>query len=239
MTKKKPQPKKKSSGDVDQKAKHTAALRKLGPAAKRIKTRLEKAAAMDGKAHDHRLAAAIELDAAKKECAKVKLNFQKWCEENIPQSYETVKKLAQVGGADDPAAALEDMRGKNKKRNKELRDRKKEASRDTSPGSGGGGGGSPPPERSTPAGRIMEAFDAIPDDQGVNLVRSQAENYGLKVVSASDTAPSVSKTDVITKAFGLLSKKMKVVLVKQLAKSIGLTVSSPFDDGNPEGAGPV
>lgn len=227
MAKKKPI---KSAKDVDQKAKHTALLRKLEPVAKKINVRLEKAAGLDDKAYDHRLAAAIELDGAKKQCETAKINFKKWCEDNVSQSYGTVKKLAQVGGADDPAKALEDLRHKNKQRNQKLRDSKKAAA----PGSGGGGGGasrdtSAPSERSTPAGRILEAFDVIPDDQGLNLLKSQAENYGMKVVAASEVSPNVSKVDTIKKAFNLLAPKMKTALVKQLAKSIGMTVGSQFD----------
>lgn len=92
--------------------------------AKEISVRLEKADKLDDQADDHRLAAAMKLAEAKGVCRDNKMNFQSWVTTNLKGSYETLRKLARVGEADDPAQALADMRGKNKEANKALRDRK-------------------------------------------------------------------------------------------------------------------
>ena len=105
------------------KGKQMTALHKLVPFAKEINVRLEKASKSEDKAYDHRLAAALKLDEAKRTCHNGRINFKQWCEENVKQSYETVRRLAAVGGAQDPKQALEDMRYKNKKANKQFRDR--------------------------------------------------------------------------------------------------------------------
>ena len=104
----------KARASIQDKAKgpQAKALADLAPLAKEINHRLKEAEAIEGKALDHRLAACLQLDTAKKRCAKGKVNFKKWCDENIAQSYETVRKLAACGGAKKPALALEDLRAR-------------------------------------------------------------------------------------------------------------------------------
>lgn len=87
--------------------------------------RMELAKTLDGKADDHRLAAALKLAEAKKLCEANKISFKEWSDEHAEGlSYETVRKLASVGGAENPVLALADMRGKNKDANKEARAKK-------------------------------------------------------------------------------------------------------------------
>lgn len=106
---------KKTAAAADSKAKHTGTITALKPIAKEINVRFTKAAKLDRDADDHRLAAALKLAEAKAKCEADKLNFKKWAEENVSQGYETVRKLVVIGAADDPQAALEDMRDGNKK----------------------------------------------------------------------------------------------------------------------------
>jgi len=102
-----------------------AAEKKLAPLSHEINVRFEKIEQLDGKANDHRLAAAINLENAKKLCTASGISFKEWTAANIKQSYETVRKLAAVGAAPNPQLALEDMRKKNKEANAKLRNKDK------------------------------------------------------------------------------------------------------------------
>ena len=97
---------KRKAAEGEKKARQTVAFRELAPVAKEINVRLEKAAQSDGKAFDHRLAAAIQLDAARQMCVERKINFKSWAEENVTQSFETVRKLVAIGASEDPQLAL-------------------------------------------------------------------------------------------------------------------------------------
>lgn len=101
------------------------AEKKLAPLSHEINVRFEKIEQLEGKADDHRLAAAINLENAKKICAASGIKFKDWAAENVKQSYETVRKLAAVGAAPNPQLALEDMRKKNKEANAKLRNKDK------------------------------------------------------------------------------------------------------------------
>jgi hypothetical protein len=103
----------------------TTAMKELLPIAKEINARLDSASKMDTKAADHRLSAALMLEEARKKCEAAKINFKKWALENIPYSYENVRKLVAVGAAPEPAKALEDLRLKNAEANKRHRESKK------------------------------------------------------------------------------------------------------------------
>lgn len=109
----------------------TAADKKtLEKHAREINARLERAEKAEGRVNDLRLSAAVELGAAKKFCDEHKVSFKKWCEENVSQSYHTVRKLAQIGVSDDPKQALEDLRGRTAKQQKKSRTAKKSAAAD-------------------------------------------------------------------------------------------------------------
>ena len=102
-------------------------LKVLKPVAKEINVRLDKAALMDSKADDHRLAASLRLAEARARCNEADINFKSWVGDNVIQSYNTVRKLATVGDADDPKAALSDLRAGVKVASQILRDKKKKA----------------------------------------------------------------------------------------------------------------
>lgn len=108
------------------------ATKALVPIAKEINVRFEKADKMERDADDHRLAAALKLEEARKLCEKSGIQFKAWATDNVPQSFETVRKLVAIGGASNPKKALEDLRNKNKEANQTLRKKKKakEAARD-------------------------------------------------------------------------------------------------------------
>jgi hypothetical protein len=97
------------------------AMATLAPLAKEINHRLEQASKLVDDAYDHRLAAALQLDKAKKLAEKRKINFQQWCKENVSHGYENVRKLVAVGGASNPKRALEDLRGRVNEASKKSR----------------------------------------------------------------------------------------------------------------------
>jgi hypothetical protein len=87
---------------------------------------------------DHQLAAAIRLAEAKKLCEENKITFKAWAEMHITQGYSQARKMAVIGAATDPKAALEEFRSSAARRNKALRERRQQqiagpftASRDT------------------------------------------------------------------------------------------------------------
>jgi len=81
---------------------------------------------------DARLAIAIELTTMQAQCETSHINFKKWCESSITQSWQTVRKLLPVGEAEAKEegtgiAVLTEMREKNKTANQLLRDNKKDS----------------------------------------------------------------------------------------------------------------
>ena len=167
---------------MDSKAKHTGTLLALAPIAKEINHKLEQATKTDAKADDYRLSAALRLAEAKARCETDKLGFKQWAEENVTQSYETVRKLAVVGAADDPKLALEDMRGKNKVANKKLRDKKasEAGSRDPS---------APAAKPQTPIDRIESGLAVLDDQARLNILESAIAREGMAVVTKENARP--------------------------------------------------
>ena len=81
---------------------------------------------------DARLAIAIELTTIQTLCKASRINFKKWCESTITQSWQTVRKLLPIGEAEAKEegtgiAVLTEMREKNKTANQLLRDNKKDS----------------------------------------------------------------------------------------------------------------
>lgn len=142
--------------------------RQLAAAAKEINVRLEKAAQIEGKADDHRLAAALKLAEAKAVCKDNKMPFKKWVAAHVDKSYDEVRKLAVVGEAPEPAKALEDLRSGAAKRNKEARQRAK-VSRDTGAPFAGS------------AADVKAAFDALSSTEKLEVLQHASKAVGAEV----------------------------------------------------------
>jgi hypothetical protein len=204
-------------------------LRKLAPLAKEIKIRLSKADAMEGTAFDHRLSAAYQLAEAQKIAKDEKIDFKEWCETVLGRPYNTVRKLVRVGLSNDPAQALEDMRGRNKTDNKTFREREKSKGKAATSREVNG------PEL-TPSARITSGFRAIKEDEGVNIVQAQAERYGLQVVSpdeaqAARAAHEVAKygpVEQIKTLFESASAHEKLIVVNFVVASVGASLTNGF-----------
>jgi hypothetical protein len=221
---------------ADSKAKHTATLTTLAPMAKEINHKFTQAAKMDDKADDYRLSAAIRLAEAKAKCEADKLPFKKWFDENITeQSYENARKLVVIGEAKDPAAALADMRGKNKAANKKSRAKKKadEGSRDTSPS-----------KSLTPMERVEQGLAPLEDTAKVNVLDAEARKLGMQVISQSQISKlakdakkgTADKLDLtaLKQAFGELKASDKMEFVTFAADAVGASVEMPFVDPDAE-----
>lgn len=171
----------KKAKEQEQAAALAKAEAKLEPIAKEINVRLEKAAMMDGKADDHRLAAALKFAEAKKLCESTPgLKFEEWSKKHVPnQSFETVRQLARIGAAEKPELALADLRKSNAERNKAHRAKTKKA------GKSGAGDLPSAPSRSaaTPFQRAEAALSELPESVVKELVTSQAGQLGFQVVS--------------------------------------------------------
>jgi hypothetical protein len=219
---------------ADSKAKHTGTITALKPIAKEINVRFIKAAKLDGQADDHRLAAAMKLAEAKAKCEADKMNFKKWAEENVSQGYETVRKLVAVGAADNPQAALEDLRGKNKDANKKLRDKQAKVSRDTKEGARDA---APTVAPLTPFGRAEAALEALEDTVRVNVLGSAAGDVGMVMIAEkahNDLKAEAKKAKAkqtlaaIKAAFDKLKASDKMDLLEYVADAVGATVDIPF-----------
>lgn len=205
--------------EAGQKAKHTSALRDLTPIAKDINARFISANKMDGKADDMRLAAALRLAEAKEKCTTHGIGFKKWVEENVTEGggWENARKLAVIGAAPEPAKALEDMRGKNKKANKKLRDGKAA----TGGASGGKNINVPQADAKTQAIDVLKSFK---DQTGFelegtqNAIRDLGSTFGLTMEKDYSPATPVS---LMQDSFRKLKPAQKMSFVKWAALEVG------------------
>lgn len=174
------------------KAKHTATLVALEPIALEINVRLEKAENAEGQAFDHRLAASLNAADAKKRCEKVGIKFKGWCDDNLKQTYDTVRKLATIGAAGSPAKvkiALEDFRARTAKHNRDSRARKAASSSASAPASSNVGVqvpdscGSVERVTATPFSKAFDAVRLLPETDRVQLAREVIIPSGMSVVT--------------------------------------------------------
>lgn len=147
--------------------------------------RMKKAAKLEGDADDHRLAAALRLAEAKKICEANKIKFQEWSDEHAEGlSFETVRKLAAVGSAENPKLALADMRGKNKEANKKARDKAKAEKQSNAEAPAHEEGDTEAPAKRTQLERTQDAFLELSATNKVAFLRWACEEIGgLKVVA--------------------------------------------------------
>lgn len=222
----------KEAAAADKKVVQEKTRRELEPFAREINVRLEKAATMDDKANDHRLAAAITLAEARQKCEVAGISFKEWSAVAVPtQSYETVRKLVGVGASDNPAKALEDLRSKNALANKELRERKAKAITHQKEPAG------TQPKAATPFKRAEEAFAALDDSTQLEMVKSRAKNLGMRVVSegeakATKSAKAGDEYDTAKDAFNALKASEKMSFLQWAASEVGGKFSTSFDNGN-------
>lgn len=206
-----------------------AAEKKLSPLANEINVRFEKASKLDGQADDHRLAAALRLNEAKQLCAASGIRFREWVEKEVKeQSWETVRKLAVVGGAPNPQIALEDMRGKNKEANKKHREKKKIK------------------ETAQKVFGPAEALLAAKPEEALKAARAFAAEHGLEVVSKTEAKELRQKAksaemkteepltlDALKAAFNALPARAKMDFVRFAAGEVGGKFVSAIDESDP------
>ena len=233
---------------AEAKGKEAAAFTKLKPVAKEINTRLDKANKMSSDAFDHRLAAAIRLEDARKMCKIAGVIFKKWAEANVIHSYETVRKLTAVGGASDPALALADLRLATRKAVAKHTAKKNAVLANTNDKTDGGpvhGGTHSAPSR-TPWEIAEDMVASLPEKEQISLVEARASLLGRKVITSSDAemlrsykAPGkVSDTlKGMKKAFEMMKASEKMKFLKWAATSVGATVESSL--GNDHDDAPI
>lgn len=229
---------------LDKKTAETAETKKvldtLKPIAKEINVRFQKAGELDGKADDHRLAAALQLESARRQCKDAKIGFEKWCEKNVDKSYDEVRKLVAIAKAPEPTKAFADMRAGAAERNRAMRKRQKVSRDATAPAS--------------KAESAWEAADALveslPDKEALSLITARASPLGMAVVSETEKNildrirhDNEEKTWNVTREevyrmFLSLKAKEKLALVEEMAKHVGGEFKHDFnadDPGIPEG----
>lgn len=102
-----------------------AGLIELEPIARDLVGRVKAIAKAEGKADEHRLAAALQLAAAEKIAAATGVDLKRWTQEHTPLAWETARKLLAVGKADNPQEALAAMRAADAARQQESRTKRK------------------------------------------------------------------------------------------------------------------
>ena len=209
------------------KAQIASAFRTLQPYAKEISIRLEKADRMEDDAYDHRLAAALQLAKAREIAKEAGVGFGKWCEDVVGRPYNTVRKLVTVGASEDPALALEDLRGRNKDYNKKARVKAK-TSREVS---------GAPAKAETPSARVISGFKALKDtEEGAKLAKSFAESYGFKAVTTEEAkaarlaheAVQHGPYDQIVALFDGAATAVKMQVVNYVVEAVGASLADGF-----------
>ncbi len=202
--------------------------KKLAPIANEINVRFEKIAKLDGQADDHRLAAALRLEEAKKLCGAQGIGFRKWVEDNVKdQSWETVRKLAVVGGSPNPQIALEDMRKKNAAANKAHRAKKKVK------------------EIERKVFGPAEVLLSVKPEEAMKAVRAFAADAGLEVLSKTDVSALKQQAkgvemkkaeglDALKASFMALTARDKMDFVRFAAAEVGGKFVSALGDGEPQ-----
>lgn len=187
-----------------------AALRSLAAAAKRVNAALDKARVAEGRADDLRVTAAVELAAAKTMCAENKVNFKSWCEANVTQGYAEVTRLVKIGQSDDPHQAIEDMRSRNREKNKEHRARKKV--------------GATKSISASPAAAAETAIEQMPVKKRQKFIEERAESLGM-VIIPKDQAPPSDPLGAAQFAFEALGAKDKTNFLKWLTTVMDVDVT--------------
>jgi hypothetical protein len=183
----------------------------LAPIAKEINVRMDKAAKIEGQADDHRLAASLKLASAEEECAKANINFKKWCEANITQSYETIRKLVPVGKASDPAKAIADLRAGNAARNKAHRAKKAKAVA---------------PKALAPKEAVSTALAALDEKKAAEVLGDEANARGLAVVSKADVGLSeLAPLELAKFAFDELSATARIPFFQHVIDKAGVEIT--------------
>lgn len=220
---------------LDKKAESKRILKEvLKPLAKEINHRIKQAGELDGKADDHRLAAALQLEAARRQCKEARIKFERWCEKNVEKSYDEIKKLVLVARAPEPAKALADMRSSAATRNRDMRKRQK-VSRDVT---------APASRAETPWEAADALVSSLPDKEQVNLMSQRAHDIGmalvsetdhnrLRVIDQSDSHPEMVTREEVYRMFLSLKAKDQLALVEEMAKHIGGEFKHDFDADDP------
>lgn len=204
-----------SRRNLAERCQDTTALRELAPLAQEINVRLEKAARVQTKALDHRLAAAQRMEEARVLCERKKINFKRWAEEHIKLSYNEVKRLARVGASDDPRAALEDMRAKTRTRTARVR-----AKKEATP--------SAPSNEPKDTPYTLEQQTREIERLVVEAGDLEQDIVGLKAAleAARDQLPTLD-LEALKEAFEDLDPSDKIELLRHAAEQIGAELRLP------------
>ena len=219
---------------ADQKAKHTAVLRKLDPMAKEINVRIGKAQTFDKQSQDHRISAGTILKEAEDICKTAGIPWNPWFKKNIKFSATYCYELLADVKAADPRLAVEDRRTKEAKKHRGLRAKAKAAHSLVRTG------------QSAPTGAAKTDFTiadeylaGLDEKTQLALAGSRAGNFGKVLVDgdrlkslyarAEASGEGVTSEKALFAAFLMLKPQEKVQFVKKVADNIGYKVSSDFE----------
>lgn len=173
--------------------KAAAAAKSLEPIAREVVGRGERMLKQDITADNHRIAIALQLVKAEDICKEAGMSFRKWYDAEIGNKpigervsdkapiylgYEAMRKLVQIGRADNPQLALDDQRHKNRAANQKLRQAKAEGVPKTS-GTSNAASKAPPV---APVVQVVDMLKKIDDNQALDAITGHAKSLGFAVV---------------------------------------------------------
>ena len=238
----------------DQKAKDTAALRKLDSMADDINARIKKANKHASDADDMQLSASLQLEVARQFCATHNIPWQKWCEENIKEwAVDTIRKMIGViKGAKNIKEAqkmITDQRKKEAKRQrKAVKDRTTAKSRATA---GVATPAGPSAAKLSDFEKGDQTLAAMSDKDQHAVASSRMGKLGFAVISSDDLKALKAKADrkgdgivppdpkEVMKAFLAMKAMHRVEFVRKAADHIGFTVTDPFEGQHKDDTGDV
>lgn len=171
---------------------HAALEKELASVAKSANAAIEKAAVAEGRADDLRLTAAQHIATARQRCKEENYTFKRWVENNITFSVEEATRLAKIGSAEDPKAALVDFRAQKAAAQKARRDASKVKSRAKKSGSS-----STSTRAVTGTEAVTSSLASMTDNGARNLLESEAAKRDLRVVEADAAAQANSALKIV------------------------------------------
>lgn len=220
-------------------AQKAAAERKLASIAREVDVRFEKAGKADEQADNHRLAAALQLEEARKVCSENGIKFAEWVEKNVKYSIDEARKLTRIAQAPDPALALADMRNRNRVRNQQHRAKQKAAKTKTKTTTEqptaaiAGPENSPADDANTETERMLYGLG---EADAVKVMKAVAGDFGLVLVG-EDVAAAAKQQKKAKKvaggntldeakfAFDALDAGQKLRLLEYVAGKTGATIT--------------
>ena len=191
--------------------------KELAPIAKEINVRLEKADKLEADANDHRIAAGQRLAEAKEICTRAGISFRAWAEENVKEvngkvvGFQVIRKLANLGEKEDPAAELERQRAEQAERPKASREKKAAE------------------VEKLKAASPFDPANVEPAEEAPQEARSGQKILGTLENAFDELLEAGDREEALRCLFGKLDEAEQLAVIKSLADDLGGGCKVVFD----------